>query len=99
MHGGLNLHCSEGIRSSLEEALKHLPGSSGAFLTFAGTTVAHIEFTVQGVDEVDSDHIRFAIFDSHRRAIAKIVPAYWPFTTPSSYWRGTSGAMLLVWSK
>ena len=67
MYGGLNLRCSEAIRSSLEEALKHLPGSSGAFLTFAGTMMALIEFTVQGVDQVDSDHIRFAIFDSHRR--------------------------------
>ena len=53
--------------SSLEQALKHLPGSSGAFLTFAGTTVALMEFTVQEVDQVDSDHIRFAIFDSHRQ--------------------------------
>ena len=67
MYGGLHLRCSEGIRSSLEEALKHLPGSSGAFLTFAGTMVALMELTVQGVDEVDSDHIRFAIFDSHSR--------------------------------
>ena len=62
---GLNLRCSEGIRSSLEVSLKHLPGSSGAFLTFAGTTVALMEFTVQRVDQVDSDHIRFAIFNSH----------------------------------
>ena len=67
VYGELNLRCSEGIRSSLQEALMHLPGSSGAFLTFAGTTVALMEFTVQGVDEVDSDHIRFAIFDSHSR--------------------------------
>ena len=67
VYSGLNLRCSEGIRSSLEEALKHLPGSSGAFLTFAGTKVSLMEFTVQGVDKVDSDHIRFAIFDSHSR--------------------------------
>ena len=46
VYSGLNLRCSEGIRSSLEEALKHLSGSSGAFLTFAGTTVALMEFIV-----------------------------------------------------
>ena len=55
VYGGLNLQCSEGIPSSLEEALRHLPGSLGSFLTFAGTTVALMEFTVQGVDEVDID--------------------------------------------
>ena len=65
MYGGLNLRCSEGIRSSLEVALKHLPGPLGAFLTFVGTAVALMELTVQGVDKVDSDHIRFAIFESH----------------------------------
>ena len=62
-------------------------GSSGAFLTFAGTTVALMEFTVQGVDQVDSDYIRFAIFDSHSQdrtgAIAE----------------DGSSVMLLVWSK
>ena len=47
VYGGLNLRCSEWIRSSLEEVLKHLPGSSGAFLTFAGTMVALMEFKVQ----------------------------------------------------
>ena len=31
-----------------------------------------MEFTVQGVNEVDSDHIRFAIFDSHRRYAASV---------------------------
>ena len=40
VYSGLNLRCSEVIRSSLEKALKLLPGSSGAFLTFAGTKMA-----------------------------------------------------------
>ena len=78
VYGGLDLQCS-----SLEEALKHLPGSSGVFLTFAGTTVALMELTVQGVNEVDSDHIRFAIFDIHSRdrmgAIAEDGSSLLPF--------------------
>ena len=98
VYGGLNLHCSEGIRSSLEEALKQLPGSLGAFLTFARTMVALMELTVQGVFQVDSDHIRFAIFDSHSwdrtGAIAEDGSSLLAFYDTLKLL-----AMLLVWSK
>ena len=76
VYGGLNLQCSEEIRSSLEDALKHLPGSSGAFLSFAGPTVALMELTVQGVDEVDSDHIGlpFSIVTCHMSTPTSLPP-------------------------